>query len=103
MAKVIRVAPQPASVAPRQYVDFDALRAVIVNRMHVSRDYARRVIVPVFHEFRERLHVLWSRANLSNECLLQHLRDWVAQAATSGIRSLQESAQSLRGYALQPA
>jgi len=149
MAKVIRIAPEPARVAPREYVDLDALRAVIVNRMHVSREYAHRVIVPVFreqlrqtqgainrrarkllvrdpvllddraraklqdtlaaseelktvYEFRERLRLLWSGANLSNERLLQYFRDWLAQAETSGIRSLQEFAHSLRGYALKP-
>jgi stearoyl-CoA desaturase (delta-9 desaturase) len=55
------------------------------------------------HEFRERLSVLWSGANMSNEKLLQHLRDWIAQAEASGIKVLQDFAASLRGYALQAA
>jgi stearoyl-CoA desaturase (delta-9 desaturase) len=55
------------------------------------------------HEFRERLRVLWSGANMSNEKLLQHLRDWIAQAEASGIKVLQDFAASLRGYALQAA
>jgi stearoyl-CoA desaturase (delta-9 desaturase) len=128
MARVIRVAPRPV--------------------MHVSREYACRVIAPVFrelrrrrgtlnrsarkllvrdpmvlseraradlqrilaayrelrtvYEFRERLRQLWSDGNLSNERLLEHFREWVAQAERSGIRALQEFAQSLRGYALKP-
>ena len=117
LAKVIRVAPAPAQVAPRKHIDLETVRAVIVNRMHVLRDYTRNVTLPVFreelrvaggklsrrvkkllvrepvlldthcavasaakcwrrtrrcktvHEFRERLRVMWSGANMSNEKL----------------------------------
>src|SRR5688500_15040808 len=150
LARVIRVAPEPARVAPRSHIDLETVRAVIVNRMHVLREYSRNVTVPVFreqlreaggklsgrvkkllvrepvlldnvaqsklkevlatnhmlntvHDFRERLRVLWSGANMSNESLLQHLRDWIAQAEASGIKGLQDFAASLRGYAMQPA
>lgn len=152
LAKVIRVAPQaPALVtAPRKHIDLETVRAVIVNRMHVLRDYTRHVTLPVFreqmriaggnlsrrvkkllvrepvlldekaksklqqvlaanrqlhtvHEFRERLRVLWSGAHMSNEKLLQHLKDWIAQAEASGISVLQDFATRLRGYALQAA
>jgi len=149
LAKVIRVAPEPARDAARKHVDLDTVRAVIVNRMHVLRDYTRTVTLPVFrdqvreaggnlsrrvkkllvrepvlldmtaqsklkevlannqalqtvHEFRERLRVLWNGTHMSNENLLQHLKDWIAQAEASGIKGLQEFAASLRGYALQP-
>jgi stearoyl-CoA desaturase (Delta-9 desaturase) len=151
LAKVIRVAPQaPVPVKAARKVDLETVRAVIVNRMHVLRDYSRSVTIPVFreqmrvagdtlsrrvkkllvreptlldvnartklqqvlaenqtlqtvHEFRERLRVLWSGANMSNEILLQHLKDWIAQAEASGISVLQDFAGRLRGYAMQPA
>jgi stearoyl-CoA desaturase (Delta-9 desaturase) len=150
LARVIRVAPEPARVSPRMHIDLETVRAVIVNRMHVLRDYSRNVTVPVFreqllaaggklsrrvkkllvrepvlldqaaqsrlkevlannqalqtvHEFRERLRVLWSGSNMSNESLLQHLKDWIVQAEASGIKVLQDFAASLRGYAMQPA
>ena len=150
LAKVLRVAPAPARVPPREHVDLETVRAVIVNRMHVLREYTRNVTLPVFreqlrqaggnitrrmkkllvrepvlldataqsrlkevlasnqalktvHEFRERLRVLWSGANMSNDKLLQHLKDWIAQAEASGIKVLQDFAASLRGYALQAA
>lgn len=149
LARVIRVAPAPVRLA-RKHVDLETVRAVIVNRMHVLREYTRNVTVPVFreqlltagdnlsrrvkkllvrepvlldtaaksklkevlatnqtlqtvHDFRERLRVLWSGANMSNESLLQHLKDWIAQAEASGIQVLQDFAVSLRGYAMQPA
>ena len=148
LARVIRVAPEPARVAPRVHIDLDTVRAVIVNRMHVLREYSRNVTIPVFreqlraaggqlsrrvkkllvrepvlldqdaqtklkevlahnqtlktvHEFRERLRVLWNGQTMSNESLLQHLRDWIAQAEASGIKVLQDFAASLRSYALQ--
>lgn len=150
LAKVARVAPEPLKVEPRKHVDLDNLRAVIVNRMHVLREYSRKVTLPVLraekarvgssllsgarrllvrhprlldaratarlrevlerntalktvHDFRERLAQLWSGAHASNDRLLAQFKEWCIQAEQSGIKGLQEFAQSLRGYALQPA
>ncbi len=150
LAKVIRVAPEPAFVPSRKHIDLETVRAVIVNRMHALRAYTKTVMIPVLkqelqtasgnisrrvkkllvrepvlldnqaqsklrevleksqalntvHEFRERLSVLWSGANMSNESLLQHLKDWIAQAEASRIKALQDFAASLRSYALQTA
>jgi stearoyl-CoA desaturase (delta-9 desaturase) len=150
LARVIRIAPEPMRVEPRKHIDLEMVRAVIVNRMHVLREYTRNVTLPVFrqelrvaggklssrvrkllvrepvlldnnaqsrlsevlasnqtlrtvYEFRERLRVMWSGANMSNEKLVQHLKDWVAQAEASRIKVLEDFAASLRGYAMQPA
>lgn len=46
LAKVQRVAPKPTIVAKRDPVSLDTVQAVIVNRMHVLRDYIRDVIRP---------------------------------------------------------
>ena len=48
LAKVKKVAPRPVlqSVPPSQ-VTLDNLRAIIVNRMHVLRDYTKQVTLPV--------------------------------------------------------
>src|SRR5690606_26596686 len=53
---------------------------------------AKSQALQIVHDFRERLRVLWSGANMSNEKLLQHLKDWVAQAEASGIKALQDFA-----------
>src|SRR5690606_41895324 len=46
--QVKKVAPKPVlKKDPRPHVDLDNLRAVIVNRMHVLRDYTRQVTLPV--------------------------------------------------------
>jgi stearoyl-CoA desaturase (delta-9 desaturase) len=54
-------------------------------------------------EFRGRLQDIWSGATVSNERLIAQLREWCQQAEASGIRSLQEFAQTLRGYTVGPA
>ena len=52
LAKVRRVTPKPV-IADDHKIDLDTLRAVIVNRMHVLRDYTRNVTLPVFKSQRE--------------------------------------------------
>ncbi|MGI9257662.1 MAG: DesA family fatty acid desaturase [Gammaproteobacteria bacterium] len=47
LAKIRRIAPQPELVATPKAPDVDALRAVIVNRMHVLRHYTNSVTLPV--------------------------------------------------------
>jgi stearoyl-CoA desaturase (delta-9 desaturase) len=52
LARVKKIAPRPVfkAVVDRS-VDLDNLRAIIVNRMHVLRDYTRQVTLPVLkHE-----------------------------------------------------
>jgi stearoyl-CoA desaturase (delta-9 desaturase) len=47
LAKVRRVAPKLARDAQRADVDVETLRAVLINRMHVLRAYAKTVTIPV--------------------------------------------------------
>lgn len=152
LVKVNKVAPRPVlEKAPRKHADLDNLRAIIVNRMHVLRDYTKEVTLPVLkreravaagsaalrrakkllvrqpklldegshlklqqllsdhaalqtvHEFREKLRKLWSGAHVSNERLLQQLKDWCAEAEASGIQVLEEFAERLRSYRLATA
>ena len=46
LAKVRKVAPMPVIVPSHVHIDIDTLKAVLVNRMHVLRDYTRSVTVP---------------------------------------------------------
>jgi len=49
LAKVNRVAPHPIiELTPDSELDVENLRAIIVNRMHVLRDYTKQVTLPVF-------------------------------------------------------
>jgi len=46
LAKVRRTAPMPVILPARQVVDLETVRAIVVARMHVMRDYTRMVTVP---------------------------------------------------------
>ncbi len=46
LARVIRIAPQPLRQQHRP-VDLDTVQAVVINRMHVLRDYSLNVMLPV--------------------------------------------------------
>jgi stearoyl-CoA desaturase (Delta-9 desaturase) len=48
LARVDSLAPRPNIVRGRAGLDTDTVRALFTNRMHVMRDYRRRVIRPVF-------------------------------------------------------
>jgi stearoyl-CoA desaturase (delta-9 desaturase) len=46
LAQVIRIAPQPLRQQYRP-VDLDTVQAVVINRMHVLREYSLNVMLPV--------------------------------------------------------
>jgi stearoyl-CoA desaturase (Delta-9 desaturase) len=50
LARVGSLAPTPHIVRDRTDIDAHTVRALFTNRMHVLRDYRRRVIRPVFRE-----------------------------------------------------
>jgi len=54
LAEVVRVAPHPHFITAHSSVDADTVRALFTNRMHVLRDYARRVVKPVCRELARR-------------------------------------------------
>jgi stearoyl-CoA desaturase (delta-9 desaturase) len=47
LCRVRRVAPKPVIAPTPRQVDINTLRAVLVNRMHVLRDYTFGVVLPV--------------------------------------------------------
>jgi stearoyl-CoA desaturase (delta-9 desaturase) len=87
-------------------------RVLLVRRPSLLDDHARATLrsllednasLKTVHEFRERLSQIWSGANVSNEKLLQQLKDWCREAEESGIQVLQEFAARLRSYQLATA
>jgi len=54
LARVKWVAPTPHREAERRTLDSTTAQALFTNRMHVLRDYARRVVHPVCRELAER-------------------------------------------------
>ncbi len=53
LARVRSLAPRPHIVLDRAEIDADTAQALFTNRMHVLRDYRRRVIRPVFRALRK--------------------------------------------------
>lgn len=152
LVKINRVAPRPLIHSePGAQVDVENLHAIMVNRMHVLRDYSKQVTIPVFraeqamaeskavfrrakkilirrpalldekavaqlgevlansaalrtvHDYREKLAAIWSGANVSNERLVQQLRDLCSEAESSGIKALEDFSARLRSYQMAGA
>jgi len=55
------------------------------------------------YAYRQRLQEIWQKTTASQEQLVHALQEWCHQAETSGIKYLQDFAQSLKGYTLQTA
>jgi stearoyl-CoA desaturase (Delta-9 desaturase) len=54
LAKVRWVAPRPHLERRRRELDADSVQALFINRMHVLRAYARRVVLPVCRDLARR-------------------------------------------------
>jgi stearoyl-CoA desaturase (delta-9 desaturase) len=54
LAQVRWVAPRPHLERRRRELDADTVNALFINRVHVLRDYARRVVLPVCRELARR-------------------------------------------------
>lgn len=52
---------------------------------------------------RQKLQDIWSRTSQSSQEMLEALLQWCQEAEQSGIRALQEFADKLKAYAVQPA
>ncbi|MDH3608344.1 MAG: fatty acid desaturase [Gammaproteobacteria bacterium] len=55
------------------------------------------------YEMRRKLQDLWNETHASHERMIQAIIEWCKEAEATGIKVLEDFAQSLRGYALQPA
>src|ERR1700738_3432002 len=85
LARVGGRAPTPNIVHDRTRIDVDTVRALFTNRLHVLRDYHRRVIRPVFRELakqdcatllaRRALQLLVRHPKLLDERARQQLRE----------------------------
>jgi stearoyl-CoA desaturase (delta-9 desaturase) len=62
----------------------------------------RFAAVRTAYQYRERLQNIWNRSAASHELLLQALQEWCQQAEATGVQALQDFAQRLKGYTLQP-
>jgi len=71
------------------------------NRLKLA--FSRSEQLNIVYSYKQRLQAIWKRSADTQESLLQSLQEWCKQAEETGIKSLQDFAESLRRYQLQPA
>jgi len=96
LARIRRVAPSPELVEERTTPDLDALRAILINRMHVLRHYSQSVTVPVL---RREIEHLGDNANT----LIRRAKSWIGrppglldQVSREGLVELMDNHPSLK-------
>ncbi len=93
LARVSSLAPRPNIVRDRADMDADTVRALFTNRMHVLRDYRRRVIQPVFRELRQDRVAVVARG--SAQLLVRHPK-LLDERARRQLRELLDRYEALR-------
>jgi stearoyl-CoA desaturase (delta-9 desaturase) len=102
LCSVRRVAPRPLMAPAPRAVDIETLRAVLVNRMHVLRDYTRAVTLPTLDReartgrdgvLRAARNLLVRRPQLLDEAGHRHLA--AVLAASPALRTVHEYRQQL--------
>lgn len=71
------------------------------NRLKLA--FSRSEQLEIVYSYKQRLQAIWKRSADTQESLLRSLQEWCKQAEDTGIKSLQDFAESLRRYQLQPA
>lgn len=73
------------------------------SRQRLESVLAQNETLKVVYEFSLRLQTIWQQKTASQEALMQSLQDWCQHAEQTGIEALQQFAQTLKAYRLQPA
>ena len=94
LARVRHLAPRPHLERERSELDADTVRALFKNRMHVLREYARRVVLPVCRELARRE----PRGSIPARTSILLIRDpaLLAEEAKRALRDLLERYEVLR-------
>ena len=74
-----------------------------LQREHLQNLLKDSEALQTVYEFRRKLQDLWKETYESHERMIQAIIEWCKEAEATGIKVLEDFAQSLRGYALQPA
>ena len=94
LARVRRVAPVPSHVE-REHLDLDGVRAIIVARLHVLRDFTRDVTLPTLAAEWQHMGIasgrLWRRA----KAVLTRERALLDEGATAHLQDLLERSELL--------
>jgi len=82
-------------------LSYQTLKNAIKNWLHELLQNSEAL--HTVYEMRSKLQDLWNETHASHERMIQAIIDWCKEAEATGIKVLEDFAQSLRGYALQPA
>jgi stearoyl-CoA desaturase (Delta-9 desaturase) len=94
LARIRYVAPRPHLEHRRSELDADTVNALFTNRMHVLREYARRVVLPVCREL-ARIEPRGSVPAMTPRLLISH-PTLLAEEAKRALRELLERYEVLR-------
>ena len=94
LARVRYVAPRPHLEHRRSELDVDTVNALFTNRMHVLREYARRVVLPVCRELARR-EPRGSVPAMTPRLLIRH-PTLLAEEAKRALRELLDRYEVLR-------
>lgn len=104
LAKVRKVAPKPVLEHEQKPAEIDNLKAIIVNRMHVLRDYTKQVTLPAFHKeramaagnrtLRRAKRLLVRQPKLLDQQAMERLHEVLADSAT--LKTVHEFRERLR-------
>jgi stearoyl-CoA desaturase (Delta-9 desaturase) len=96
LARVRRTAPVPVILPQREALELETVRAIVVARMHVMRDYTRMVTLPVFRtEFAALRARIPERAGRLRRLLVRET-GLLDAAARQRLGEVLESSQSLQ-------
>ena len=74
-----------------------------LQREHLQELLQNSEALHTVYEMRRKLQDLWNETYASHERMIQAIIEWCKEAEATGIKVLEDFAQSLRGYALRPA
>lgn len=88
-----------------------AKRPMILDQARLSAKAEQRLAMALensdtakmIYEYREKLILIWNQRYSSNEGLLKAMQEWVREAEQSGITSLRDFAEGLKGWQLNTA
>jgi len=72
-------------------------------RDRLKNALSRSERLEIVYQYKQRLQAIWKRSADTQEALLQSLQEWCKQAEETRIKALQDFAEGLRRYQLQPA
>jgi len=93
LAKVRRIAPVPVLDNKRVHIDLDTVKAVLLNRLHVLRDYYFHVTLPVL---RAEVAQIGGKVRTSTRRLFRREISLLDESARARLSELLNSNQALR-------